>query len=333
MRGFRAIGGVAAVVALALLLGAERADAQASAQAQSQARPDTSIAALRAENARLAARVDSLAESLRQHRYPENFLTSALEQQATFYGVFVTVVVAMFGLATYLDFRREGRRSVEDSRRAVRDALIRVRRLNKDQRSTTAGMVAEQKRVVSDALASVRRVEEDSLGSVRRVEEELRAEVRTALDTHRQESAGWNARLMEAERFMRRAAGNAYVAIASVHGPAFRGRTIAAHLLASGNFYAAGYDGRNERVGAANLDTALRALNGIAAPDRQTVAGQMAREAARVAEAFDLLRVHAGREADAVVAEIRVRLQELSGTIATDAPGVPRAPGEPSFSG
>lgn len=362
-RGLRAGGRLAAAVALALLLGAGPADAQESAPVQ--ARPDTALAALRAENARLAARVDSLAESLRQHRYPESFLDSALEQQATFYGIFVTVVVAVSATLTWTGLRRDVRRSVADSRRAVLDGLIRVRRLSRDQRSTLAGMLAEQQKVVSDALESVRQVEDesraaaheavvrvrrlnkdqqsatarmlaeqeamvsDALASVSRAQEELRTEVGAALETHRQESAGWNARLLDAERFVRRAAGNAYVAIASVHGPNARGRIIAAHLLASGNFYAAGHDGRNDRVGAANLDAALRALNGIASHDRQTVAGQLERERARVDEAFELLRVHAGRDADDVVAEIRSRLKELSRTITGDAPGAPRAGGEP----
>jgi hypothetical protein len=268
------------------------APVRAQPPAPTQPRPTADTAALnavRAENARLAARVDSLTHGLRDHRFAESFLDSALQQQAALYGVFVTVLVAIFSLATYRDIRSEVRRSDKEMREELKNA--------RDE--------------------------------MRRVEEELRAEVRTALDTHRQESAGWNARLMEAERFMRRAAANAYVAIASVHGPASSGRTIAAHLLASGNFYAAGHDGRNQRVGAANLDAALRVLNGISAEDRQAVAGQMAREAARVAEAFELLRVHAGREADAVVAEIRVRLQELSRASAADAP----APGEPPFNG
>lgn len=334
MRGCRELGrrwmrarGRCVAVVLALLLSAGSAGAQASASTQP--RPDTALATLRAQNAWLAARVDSLSAGLREHRTGEGYFNSALATQTTLFSIIVTVVVALFGTATWREFRRDVRRSVDDSRRVVRDALVRVRRLNKDQRSSMAAIVAQVRHMDESHQKAV----SDAIATLHRVDEELRATMRDTLFTQREESEAWNARLGEAQRFTRRAAANAYVAIASVHGPGSRGRTIAAHLLAAGNFYAAGSEGRNEQIGAANLEAARRVLNGIQQIDRPKVAEQLVRETTRVEEALELLRVHAGREADGIVAEIRVRLQEFSRTIAPDAQSAPRAPGEPSFSG
>jgi hypothetical protein len=103
--------GAAGFVAFALALSV----AQAGAQPADPSPPRTTVNAtaldtLRMENAALAARVDSLTESLRQHRVTENFFNSELATQTGLYGVVVAAALVLFGLLTYGGFRYEVRR-------------------------------------------------------------------------------------------------------------------------------------------------------------------------------------------------------------------------------
>ena len=262
-------------VAVALVLAAAPARAQPPAPAQPRPAVDTAaLNALRAENARLAARVDSLTDGLRDHRFAESFLDSALEQQAALYGVFVTVIVAIFSLATYRDIRSEVRRSDKEMREELKNARDEMRRMEADLRKAQGEVLEAQQREIQQA-------------SVRQA---------------------------EAQRFMRRTAGNAYGAIGSLHAESAPGSAVAAWLLAAANFYAAhtaSGDGADE-IGVEYLRQALGALEMISGGPRQKAAEEeLTTEGARVREALELLRDQRGAEVEDLVDRIRVRLRKL----------------------
>lgn len=171
------------------------------------------------------------------------------------------------------------------------------------------------------------------LWEVRRTKGDLKTKMNVTLDLQRRERAAVEARLAESDVFMRRAAGNAYVAIATIYEESSPGLAVAAWLLAAGNFYTAqsGASDRDHSLGPTSLDNALETLRGISPADRQKVGGELDRAAHLCNEAFDLLHRWGGRETANKVAAIRVGIQQLtpepSGASQEAASGLLQAPG------
>jgi hypothetical protein len=164
---------------------------------------------------------------------------------------------------------------------------------------------------------------------LRRIRAELRASMRDTIEAHERKAADVQARLALNEAFMRRTAGNTYVAISTVYREAAPGLAIAASLLAAGNFYAArsGPDDRTTRLGAENLAYALRMLRSVRAMERATVAEQLERGTALRQEALDLLHQHAGPQTRDLLAHVQVEI----GTLLSAAGNGPRGDGGPAL--
>lgn len=254
------------VAVLSTITGPQLAGAQAAADT-------AALGALRAENARLEARVDSMRQELRDHRFAENFVSDALEDQGNRFALIVTIALGLTALITVGGFLWEMNRAKQE----VRDIIDNQKREN-------AAMQAQ------------------------------------LTEAQRLNTVAMEARQAEHDLFMRRAAGNAYVAIATIYENSSPGLALAAWLLAAGNFYAAqaGPDERGGSLGAVCLDNALDTLSGISPAERQKVAGELARAERLCTEAFDLLHNSAGRETADKVAVIRVGIQNL---IPAPAPG------------
>jgi len=258
-----------AMVMVVLLLAAPRVAGQTRAPAAS----DTAaLAQLRAENARLAARVDSLSESLRENRFAENFLDSALQSQTALYACVVAVILAAFGILTYNGFRDETTRLSDDLSRKVEAAL-------EEMRNTEAN---------------------------------VRSRVDSALEEQRRRAATADQRIAEVERFGRRAAGNAYQAIGILGGVKPGSAFATWLLASASYYAAdtPGRNRTNE-VAAFCKQKAFRDLDNIEQMNAESRAQELKREPDRIREALEILRGLAGAEPQEAYMEAWVKLKAL----------------------
>jgi len=221
----------------------------AAGTARAQAAADSSpLEALRA-NARLEAAVDSLRQGLHDHRRAENYLDSALEEQANRFAVLVGVIVTVLSGVTFGSLAFKMHRTKAEL----------LTKLNATHRAHEAG---------------------------------------------RQEVEAW---LAESDVSMHRAAGNAYVAIATIYEASAPGQAVAAWLLAAGHFYAGKVD---PGLGARILRHARGVLvAGVHAPT--AMRAQLKGSERLWRDAFKLLHRWAGSEVQDEVSPIHARILEL----------------------
>ncbi|HEY0015944.1 MAG TPA: hypothetical protein VGC13_06480 [Longimicrobium sp.] len=288
---------------------AASAGAPAQAPAPIQPRPGPTAAALdslRAENARLAAQMDSVRQELREHRYPENFVSTALEEQANRFTLIVTLALGAVGVFTFGSLWWRVHRATQE----VRDLIDAQKR---ESAALEARLMEEVRRTGLKVRASLGKARETQKRVLAQTVEAQKRALGETLEAHRRDAAGMEARLAGNEALMRRAAGNTYVAIASLYHTSAPGFAVAASLLAAGNFYAAHADApnRKSKLGAKNLAHALALLKGIRPEERPRVATELVSAAGLRDDAFNLLHQYADRAMDDVVAEVRMRIQAL----------------------
>ena len=246
--------------------------AQAPAAGTQAAADTAALDSLRAGNASLSAAVDSMRQDLRDHRYAENFVNDALEEQGNRFALIVMIALGLTALLTVSGFLWEVNRAKQE----VRDLL----EMQKRENAALQAQLAETQRLNTTAM---------------------------------------EARLAESDVSLHRAAGNAYVAIATIYEESSPGLAVAAWLLAAGNFYAFQVD---PGLGFKILRHAREVLVQGAGQDRAQMCAQLKESEGLWRDAFRLLGRWGGPETEDDVPSIHARVLDLLGD-----PSEPKASG------